>query len=468
MKSIKRFLKRFLTGLTLCFLLFVAVNFGIYLVGVAMEQNGIRGDNPPARLVQQTAESLTRTKQGGYALPESLQLELKQQKAWAMLLNESGKVVWQKDLPNEIPTSYTAAEIAKFSRYYLKDYPVYCWESDGKLMVLGFPKDSYIKFPLDYSYHQFWSMLHWVELLLGVNVVLLIALYALLSWRTVKPVQAILEGIESLSHGESVHLQEKGLFSEIASRINSVSALLQNRDEALKTKEKARVEWISGISHDIRTPLSMIMGYAGEMADAPELPEQVRGRCSLICTQAVKLRNLVSDLNLVSKLEYSMQPINSRPLRAAKLVREAVSEFLNGGVDEKFEFHTDLVDETARISGDERLLKRAITNLLQNSVSHNPSGCKITVSMRTWENTCILTVSDSGAGMDSARMEQLMRQIRFDHGSFPAQEHGLGLRIVNHIAKAHQGTFSLKSEPGLGTAAELSFPLCSPRPPVAR
>lgn len=461
MKNVKRFLKRFLTGLTLCFLVFAAVNVGIYFVGIFMTQEGRNKANAPSWTVRQIAESIKGTPKSGYFLPADLQNELKSRDAWAMLLNDNGKVVWKQDLPAELPLDYTSAEIAKFSRYYLKDYPVYCWECGSGLIVIGFPKDAYIKFPVDYSYSQFWFMIHFVELLLAGNIILLILLYAFLSWRTVKPIQPILEGMDLLSRGEPVHLQTKGWFFEIASKINSVSALLQDREAALKKKEKARMEWISGISHDIRTPLSMIMGYAGEMKDDAGLPEPVREPSALICAQAVKLKNLVNDLNLVSRLEYSMQPINSRPLRAAKLIRESVSEYLNGGMEEAFEFETELTDKTVKINGDERLLKRAVANLLQNSVSHNSSGCKIIVSLQTRDNNCIITVSDNGSGITPAQMEQLQKLVNTDRDSFPLQEHGLGLRIVHCIAKAHNGMLQLESQPGIKTSVSIIIPICS-------
>ena len=463
MKNIRRFLKRFLVGLTLCFLIFAAVNAGIYLVGMIMNENRVHDLNTggmPSQLVQETAEALTQTKEGGYTLPEDIQGKLRGRKAWAMLLDGSGRVVWRMDLPTDLPNVYTPADIAEFSRYYLKGYPVYCWEHGSGVMVLGFPKNSYIKYPTDYAFDQFWSLIHWGELLLGCNVALLVLLYAFLSWRTVKPIQPILEGIDGLSRGEPVNLEEKGLFSEIAHKINAASILLQNRDNALKAKEKARTEWIAGLSHDIRTPLSMILGYAGEMKDDTALPETVTAQCAMICAQAVKLRNLVSDLNLVSRLEYSMQPINSRPLRAARLIRDAVTEYLNGGVDEKFEFETDITDEAMKVDGDERLLKRAVTNLLQNSVAHNPNGCKITTSLQPCEEGCTITVCDDGSGIPPTRLEELRSLIDADRSPGKG-EHGLGLRIVSSIAKAHKGTFRLESEPGKGTSATITLPASS-------
>ncbi len=460
MKNIRRFLRRFLTGLLLCFLLFAALNLVIFLVGVVQSHWGYQnfGNDLPARLAQRTSESLSKTEKGGYTLPGSVKSEMKRQGAWAMLLDGRGKVVWQTDLPNGLPRSYTPAQIAEFSRYYLEDYPVFCWEHSGGLVVLGYPKNSYTKNFYISSVRNFWMSLHWLGLLLGGNVALLILLYAFLSWRTVKPIEPILNGVQSLSRGEPVLLEEKGLFSEIAAGLNRTSALLRSRNEALKEKEKARTEWIAGVSHDIRTPLSVILGYAGELEEDESLPAPARKRCSQICEQGIKLRDLVRDLNLMNRLEYSMQPLSCRPVPAARLLREAVTEFLNGGVGERYRIEIGSVDETVRISADERLLKRAVTNLLQNSTAHNPDGCSVTVSLKVQGKDCLLEVEDDGVGIEPDRLRHLRSVIRSGLGSVPGGGHGLGLRMVSGIARAHGGVFRLTSQPGRKTKAVLILP----------
>ena len=80
-----------------------------------------------------------------------------------------------------------------------------------------------------------------------------------------KPVKPITKGIQDLSIGEPVHIPEKGLLSDISANINRTSNILQEQRQQLKKKETARANWIAGVSHDIRTPLSMVMGYAGQL-----------------------------------------------------------------------------------------------------------------------------------------------------------------------------------------------------------
>lgn len=95
----------------------------------------------------------------------------------------------------------------------------------------------------------------------------------------------------------------------------------------MKARDEARSNWISGISHDIRTPLSMILGYASEMEDNSDLPKEQRHQSGIIRRQGEKLRSLVSDLNLVSMLEYEMQPLHLKDIRLSVLARQVVADF---------------------------------------------------------------------------------------------------------------------------------------------
>ena len=91
--------------------------------------------------------------------------------------------------------------------------------------------------------------------------------------KLLKSVRPITDGIQALPSGEPVYVRETGLLSGLSARINQTSDILQSQKRDLQRKETARANWISGVSHDIRTPLSMVMGYASQMEDDESLPE---------------------------------------------------------------------------------------------------------------------------------------------------------------------------------------------------
>ena len=102
----------------------------------------------------------------------------------------------------------------------------------------------------------------------------------------------------ALSANEEVHLREKGLLSELAVNINKTSDILQTQSRQLRKKETARANWIAGVSHDIRTPLSMVMGYAGQLENDLQLSEDTRKKATVIVRQSKRMRNPVSYTHL--------------------------------------------------------------------------------------------------------------------------------------------------------------------------
>lgn len=96
----------------------------------------------------------------------------------------------------------------------------------------------------------------------------------ILGWRFYKSLKPVAQGIESLSLQKKTHLSERGILGELKEQINQTSAILEKQNELLSKRDDARTEWISGVSHDIRTPLSMIMGYADTLGQDKTLSEE--------------------------------------------------------------------------------------------------------------------------------------------------------------------------------------------------
>jgi signal transduction histidine kinase len=160
-------------------------------------------------------------------------------------------------------------------------------------------------------------------------------------------------------------------------------------------------------------------------------------------------------------LEYEMQPLHKKTIRLSALARQIVSDFLNNGLDERFSLELEVQDEKARVCGDERLLTRAVANLIQNSVRHNPDGCRIQL-LTGWhegEGACRVVVADDGRGIAREELADLVELPYSAKRKRPRHNgHGLGLPMVARIARAHQGSLLLDSDTGKGFRAELVLP----------
>lgn len=418
-------------------------------------------EDSPGAVVRNVAESLNRNERN-YTLSKSAQELINKKTAWAMLINNNGKVVWSNHLPKEIPLQYSITEVAKFSRYYLHDYPVFTWEHADGLVIVGYPKNSFGKYQLYSSTEWIQTLPYRLVALLVGNIALALLLSVLIGTRLIISIKPLIEGIHTLANEKPTFVEPKGILVDLANSINDVSTILHRKELALKERDEARANWIAGISHDIRTPLSMVLGYASQLEENNELEKEQRKQAGIIRNQAEKLRQLVSDLNLVSMLEYEMQPLQIKAIRLSRIAREVATDFLNNGLDDEFTINLEITSEEIVVNADEKLLVRAITNLVQNSINHNPDGCKITIEtliLDDQETACFI-VADNGKGIRSSELTDLFELPYSSKRKRPVTNgHGLGIPMVAKIAKAHKGQFILESTYGDGIKGMIKLPL---------
>ena len=434
MNATERFFRRYIFSSIGIVVLFLTVNVllvGSYLAVAYLEN--VADSNFP---IENLSNHIT-LKDGQLVGDEQATEMLNKANAWAMILDGDGAVIWEENLPEELPYHYSSMDIAMFSRWYLNDYPVNIWNRQDSLLVVGFPPGDITNYYISIKAKYVGPIAYGFLAAICINILLMLYLFIRNIHRVEKAMEPILNGIRHLSAGKPVHLEEAGELAEINAGLNKAG-------EYLLKKDNTRAEWIRGISHDIRTPLSMILGYASEIEETLDLPEKTRKQAGIILSQSKKLKNLVSDLNLTTKLEYSMQAIHKQNIDAVELARQVVSGILNDGIPEQFEieFYEEQPGKTIQLSGDNLLLQRMLGNLIRNSIVHNPAGCKIEFSVGINENSCVFVVSDNGHGMSEPQLSALNsnEDISSSQKSDGDTEHGLGLKIVRQIVKAHQGS----------------------------
>ena len=144
------------------------------------------------------------------------------------------------------------------------------------LLILGHPKKAYWKMMHNtYDYALIEGFPKMMAVFLLANLLVILVIYMVATSGILKSVRPIVKGIEELPNKE-VYVKEKGLFSQLAEAMNQVSEKLRTQERELKRRESARANWISGVSHDIRTPLSMVMGYAAQLEENQSLPLEER------------------------------------------------------------------------------------------------------------------------------------------------------------------------------------------------
>lgn len=466
MKSVPKLIRHFANILLLSSVLVIALN--ILLSGIFFSRQKAGGQ--PWTMADETAKALKYTK-NGYIFPEKNTSQLEKYNVWAIYIdNSTMETAWHTDnLPETIPSSYTVSDIASLTRGYIDGYPAFTSGCKDGLVVLGFPKKSFWKhiypcWDYDFIANLPKTIIKWIL----ANILLLLVIYITANIQLLKSVRPITNGIKELPEGAPVYIKEKGLFSELATNINKTSEILQSQKYQLHKKETARANWIAGVSHDIRTPLSIVMGYAGQLKEDPGLSPLAHNKASVIVKQSRRIKNLVNDLNLASKLEYNMQPLNLARQNLVAIARQVVVDFINMDINDKYpvEWKTDEKLTTCIVNVDKELLKRAINNLIQNSINHNEEGCTIYVNVMAEGNICSVEVSDNGTGAKDSEIERLNNAPHYmvcDKNT-TEQHHGLGLLIVKQIAAAHGGTINIGHSSSGGFMVKFTLPLQEGKP----
>lgn len=336
--------------------------------------------------VEQISDALIR-EDGTYVFAGD---ELLEAECWAMLLDEEGRVVWSVRKPQDVPERYTLSDAASFARWYLNDYPVQCWVRADGLLVVGSPKGSIWKHDVAMDMGTLLQTPFWFGGIFLLALVCVLALACRMARRWFRQAQQV--------------------------------------------RDAARSEWINGVSHDIRTPLSMVMGYAAQLEQAPDLQPAHRKQAGIVRAQSQVIRDLVNDLNLTMRLDCAMQPLRKERIRPEAFLRQAAADFLNSGMAEGFLLEMDLPPgPLPGIEADPFLLRRAVNNLLINGVRHNAPGCTICLGAKECKPWVVLWVEGGTADTPAPAGED--RPLEPDGGA----AHGTGLRLVAQIAAAHGG-----------------------------
>lgn len=366
---------------------------------------------------------------------------------WCILIDPEGAVVWSQNMPGDIPGQYSLNDVARLTRWYLNDYPVYVRTEDYGLLVLGLPKNAVGKYELTYSMAWFDALPGKLVFLVAANILLSLGLAAVIGIGLYRRLRQVWQGVEDLSREQAVHVPEAGLTIQVARAINRCSAAMERKNAALSLRDQAKRNWVNGISHDIRTPLAVIMGRAEAIQSGAGDAGSCRESASVILAQSQKVRQLVADLNLMSALENDMESFRREPVKICPLIRSVVTDILNGQPAPLHSIELELKDEASAIFADRLLIQRALFNLISNSINHNPQGCGIHITQYERAGQVFILVADNGLGVP----QQVLKNI----GHMPDSAHGLGLPMVYRIIQVHGGSFHAANDGGFKTEIKL-------------
>ena len=224
-------------------------------------------------------------------------------------------------------------------------------------------------------------------------------------------------------------------------------------------RERLRQEFSANVSHELKTPLTSISGFAELMAQGDVPPDKVREFSADIHREAQRLIALVSDIIKLSKLDENASLPEMEPVELYSLSQDVLDSL--SSVAAKQDVALTLEGEPAEVVGVWQLLHEMIYNLCDNAIKYNRPGGSVTVAVKKLHGTVQLSVQDTGIGIPAAEQSRVFERFyRVDKShSKRIGGTGLGLSIVKHGAQLHNARLSLQSTPNVGTTVTLDFAL---------
>ncbi len=375
--------------------------------------------------------------------------------AWIQILDQNGQVQSSYLAPEDLSTHYSPMELIHKYKYRddeLNTYFIGEFESYSYLIGVPDSKEERFIFMMDprtvFSYAT--------KFLLAIVIVdLFIAMLVGLLFSTVltRPVSNIIDRISQLKKRNFTVQETKkpGIYKPVFSNLNDVSQTLQAHEEERLKLEKMREEWISNVSHDIKTPLASIRGYAELLRDQDVSKLERLEYSEVIERQSIYMKDLLDDFNLTMRLRNQDMPLTLQETRLESFVREIVIDLLNDPQFGQYEisFISDSPDLKWNI--DRHLMKRAILNFIYNALIHNDENIAVTIRIHTDS----LTIEDNGKGISADDLEQIFERYYRGTNTDNIRGTGLGMAISRDIIEAHGGKVSLTSKIGIGTTVEI-------------
>ncbi|MBA4493848.1 sensor histidine kinase [Paenactinomyces guangxiensis] len=417
---------------------------------------------------------------GRAAVAPQVLKKIEKMKSWVQILDDQGKEIFAHHRPDKQPRVYPPGFFVYHDQYgsnmyYLNDTingKTYTW-------VLGGAKKQSDIYPYsEASHYQINKAKEWFQLFYYSSFIGSIGIFLFVAFlfgnRISRPVLHMMNWLQHLARGvyrepvnkkglpKSIHPSSGKLrrpyrtFKEVIASLQQLTDTLKENEENRRRLERTREEWIAGVSHDLKTPLSSVKGYADLLSEEGYdwKQDEVRQYAKVIQDKALYMEHLIEDLNLTFRLKNEALPLQRKKEDLVEIVRRSVIDLANNSSaeDQHITFHSE--ENSIYFPVDQQWFQRAFNNLLTNASIHNPPGTEIAVQIGKSGDgeSVVISIEDNGQGMDAETVSRLFdRYYRGTSTSHKGAGTGLGMAIAEQLIKAHGGTIKIESSVGKGT-----------------
>ena len=366
------------------------------------------------------------------------------------LIAEDGTVLYDSkasgaDMDNhssrkEVEEAFSSGEgeVVRMSSTVQKELYYYALRlDDGSVLRVSKTMDSLI-----------WTALNVFPVMLFLSAAGILMALALSKWQTKKLVDPVI-------HLDLEHPLNNVVYEEMTPLLEAMD--IQNKEK--EAVSNMRKEFSANVSHELKTPLTSISGYAEIMMNGLVRPEDIQGFSERIYKEARRLITLVEDIIKLSKLDDESVELEKEDVDLYNLTREIVSRLSPQSSQKKI--HVSVSGEPVVFNGIKQILDEMIYNITENAIKYNNDGGYVDVWVGNTLNGPKVSVEDNGIGIPKEHQERIFERFyRVDKShSKERGGTGLGLSIVKHGAIIHGAKVNVESIPGRGTKIEIQFPL---------
>ncbi|OAA90203.1 sensor histidine kinase [Clostridium ljungdahlii] len=292
-----------------------------------------------------------------------------------------------------------------------------------------------------------------------------IFLYAYLTTKkVVMPLKKILQGIKRMTeedYSTRINFNAENEFGEIRDAFNFMAEKIETSIFERNRMENLKQQLLSDISHDLKTPLTSIMGYSKALNDGVvENDKKIKQYLNIIYNKSKRTVSLIENLHEFTKLDNSKFLISKEKCDFCEFVQEIVSEYYNEFEEKDFELEINLPEDEIIYEFDKVEMERAISNIISNILKYNEAGTKAKIELTYDSSKIQLIIADDGVGINENLKENIFEPfVRGDKSRYTKGGTGLGLSIANKIVQKHGGTLTLEKCKKYKTVFKLMFKL---------
>ena len=308
------------------------------------------------------------------------------------------------------------------------------------------------------------NMLIDMILLIGFSAILFTAYFVLISHNMVHYLREIQAGIERIKEGDfdtNIRVVNEDELSKMANSINEMRYTIKELMEKERVVEKTKNDLITNVAHDLRTPLTSIIGYLELLQNEEIFEMETRKKyLNIVYEKAKRLQNLVVDLFDYTRYAKDGVTIRKRNLEWNRFVEQVLEEFYPNFQSANLEYEAILWNQEIYLMADGELLARAFGNLIANAIQYGVDGKLVIVKTARIGNEAILSITNFGQVIPKQELSKIFEKFyRVEASrSMATGGTGLGLAITKNIISLHQGTISVSSNEN-GTTFKMSLPI---------